>query len=87
MNFSIFMYLAGGYAVVLLAGFLYVERVREPVAQAAPHPHEGVHAQLRAWPRTARRCPVAHENALPLRSAQLSAPPRRQRPATTSCRR
>jgi hypothetical protein len=87
MTFSVFMYAVGGYAVVLLAAMLYVEKVREPVPQSAPHPHDGVHAQLRAWPRTARRCPVAHENALPLRSARHVAPPRRQRPAQTSCRR
>jgi hypothetical protein len=87
MTFSVLMYAVGAYAVVLLAVMLYVEKVREPVPQSAPQPHDGVRAQLRAWRRTARRCPVAQENALPLRSARHAAPPRRQRLAQTSCRR
>jgi hypothetical protein len=87
MTFAVFMYAIGGYAVVLLAAMLCLEQARDPVRQSAPHPHDGVHAQLRAWPRTARRCPVAQENALPLRSARLAAPARRQRRAQTSCRR
>lgn len=85
MTFAVLMYAVGGYAVVLLAGMLVVEKVREPVPHAAPS-HSRAHARLRAWPRTARRCPVAHEDALPLRSARLAAPARRRRPAT-SCRR
>lgn len=87
MTFAMLMYAIGGYAVVLLAGMLLVERVREPVAQAAPQDGR-VHARLRPWRRTARRCPVAQQDALPLRSARLaSSPARRRRPAPTSCRR
>ena len=86
MTFAVFMYAVGGYAVVLLSTMLVVEKVRRPVAQRAAQ-HPAPHAQLRAWPRTARRCPVSQENALPLRSARVHAPARRRRPAPTSCRR
>jgi hypothetical protein len=85
--FTVFMYVVGGYATVLLAAMLYLEKVREPVPQSAAHPHAGAHGRLHAWPRTGRRCAVAHESALPLRCARLSSPARRQRPAPTSCRR
>ncbi|MEA2142062.1 MAG: hypothetical protein QOI64_492 [Solirubrobacteraceae bacterium] len=87
MTFAVVIDVTGGYAVVMLAAMLFLEKVREPVEQSEPHRDDGVHARLRAWPRTARRCPVAHEDVLPLRSARLAAPPRRRRPAPTSCRR
>ncbi len=87
MTFSVLMYAVGGYAAVLLAATLVLEKVRGPVPQSPPL-HTGGHARLHAWPRdAARRRPVAHEDALPLRSAQLATPPRRRRPAPTSCRR
>jgi len=86
MTFTVFMYAVGGYAVLVLAGMLLVEKVRDPVPQA-PAPHAHTHAQLRAWPRTTRRCPTANESLLPLRSARLGAPARRRRPAPTACRR
>jgi len=85
MAFTVLIYAIGGYAVVLLATMLVVERVREPVHQSHAM-HAGDHAQLRAWPRIARRCPVTNETALPMRSARLAAPARRRRPAPTSCR-
>jgi len=86
MTFTVFMYAMGGYAVVVLTAMLVVEKLHDPVAQSAT-PHGHAHAELRPWPRATRRCPVAHEHALPLRSAQISAPPRRRRPSPTSCRR
>jgi len=86
MAFTVLMYAMGGYAVLVLSGGLLLEKVREPVRQA-PARHAGAHAQLRAWPRATRRCPVANETVLPLRSARLGAPARRRRPAPTACRR
>jgi hypothetical protein len=86
MTFSVLIYAMGGYAGVVLSGGLLLEKVREPVRQA-PVRHAGTHAQLRPWRRAARRCPVANETVLPLRSARLGAPARRRRPAPTSCRR
>ncbi len=86
MTFTVLMYAIGGYAILLLAAMLVLEKVHGPVPQALAQ-HAGAHAQLHAWSRTARRCPVAHENALPLRTARLAAPARRRRPAPTSCRR
>jgi len=86
VTFTVFMYAVGGYAVLVLAGVLLVEKLRGPVPQSrARHAHS--RAQLRAWPRATRRCPVANESLLPLRSARLGAPARRRRPAPTSCRR
>ena len=87
MTFSMLIYAIGGYAVVFLAATLALERARGPVPQPAPTGHPPTRPQLRAWPRATRRCPVAHERALPLRSAQHGPPARRQRPAPTSCRR
>ncbi len=86
MTFTVFMYAVGGYAVVFLVSMLVLEQVRAPVRQA-PALRAGAHAPLQAWPRTARRRPVAHETALPLRTARRSAPARRRRPAPRSCRR
>ena len=86
MTFTVFMYAVGGYAVLVLAGVLLIERLRGPVPQS-PAQHAHSHAQLREWPRATRRCPVAKESLLPLRSARLGAPARRRRPAPTSCRR
>ncbi len=87
MTFTVFMYAVGGYAVVLLATMLVLERRRGPVPQAPASRHSGLRAQLRAWPRTARRCPVTHESALPLRAAQHRVPAPRRRPKPSSCRR
>jgi hypothetical protein len=86
MTFTVFMYAMAGYAILVLAGVLLVEKLRGPVPQS-PARHTHSHAQLRAWPRATRRCPVANESLLPLRSARLAAPARRRRPAPTSCRR
>ena len=88
MTFTVLMYALGGYAVVLLATLLVLERTREPVAQARFSSHSTDRTPLRPWPRAARGCPVEHERTLPLRTAQqLAAPPRRRRPTATSCRR
>lgn len=87
MTFTVLIYAIGGYAVVLLGAMLVLERTREPVAQARFSSHSAGRAPLRPWPRAARGCPVKHERTLPLRSAQLAAPPRRRRPTATSCRR
>ena len=86
MTFTVLIYAIGGYAVVLLAAMLVVERTREPVRQQRGHSHAAERPPLRAWSRPARG-PVGHERTLPLRSAQIPAPPRRRRPAATSCRR
>jgi hypothetical protein len=86
MTFTMLMYAIGGYAVILLAAMLVVERTREPVPQQRAHSHAADRPPLRAWSRPARG-PVGHERTLPLRSAQLAAPPRRRRPPATSCRR
>jgi hypothetical protein len=86
MTFSL-TYLLGGYAVLGLVVVLFVDWECAPVQRTEP-PARHDRARLRPWPRTARRCPVTHENALPLRSAQLAAAPaRRRRPTPTSCRR
>ena len=87
MTFTVLIYAIGGYAVVLLAAMLVVERSREPVRQSRFSSHSAERRPLQPWPRAARRRPVAHERRLPLRSAQLAAPPRRRRPTATSCRR
>jgi hypothetical protein len=88
MTFTVLMYAIGGYAVVFLAGMLVLERTRSPVRQSSGLSHHGDRPALRPWPRVTRSCPVGHERVLPLRSAQRrTTPPRRQRPAATSCRR
>ena len=88
MTFMVFMYAAGGYAVVFLAGMLVVEHARGPVTQQAAFSHAANRPPLRPWSRPARSGPVGHERMLPLRSAQQrSTPARRKRPAPTSCRR
>jgi hypothetical protein len=85
MTFSVLTYVLGGYAVICLVVVLAVDWERTPVRVAPRHPHD--RPPLRPWPRTARRCPVARESALPLRSARVGAvPPRRRRPSAT-CRR
>jgi len=87
MTFMVFIYAVGGYAVVLLAGMLYLEHARGPVTQQRRYSHAGDRPPLRPWTRPARSCPVGHERTLPLRSAQRTTPARRTRPAATSCRR
>jgi hypothetical protein len=87
MTFTVLIYAIGGYAVVLLAAMLVLEHTREPVHQARLSSHAADRVSLRPWPRAARGCPMEHERALPLRSAQRPAPPRRRRPTATSCRR
>lgn len=87
MTFTVLIYAIGGYAVVLLAAMLVVERTREPVRQARFSSHSADRPPLRPWSRAARGCPAEHERTLPLRSAQVPAPPRRRRPTATSCRR
>lgn len=87
MTFTVLIYAIGGYAVVLLGAMLLLEHTREPVRQRRPSPHGADRVPLRPWTRPARGCPVGHERTLPLRSAQLPAPPRRRRRAETSCRR
>ena len=87
MTFTVLIYAIGGYAVVLLAAMLVLERTREPVRQQGCSAHSADRAPLRPWTRAARGCPVGHERTLPLRSAQLPAPPRRRRPTATSSRR
>ena len=85
MTFTVFMYAVGGYAVLVLAAVLVVEKVRDPGARRPRRSTRHSHAQLRAWPRASRRCPVANESLLPLRSARLARRPaggaRRPRPA------
>ena len=87
MTFTVLIYAIGGYAVVLLAAMLVLERTREPVRQSRVSPHAAERPPLRPWSRTTRGCPEGHERTLPLRTAQLPAPPRRRRPTATSCRR
>ena len=87
MTFTVFMYALGGYAAVLLAALLVLEHTRGPVRQQAGFSHSANRPPLRPWSRAARGCPVEHERTLPMRTAQLAAPPRRRRPTATSCRR
>ena len=87
MTFTVLIYAFGAYATVLLAVLLVLEHTRGPVRQQAGFSHAGDRPALRPWSRASRGCPVGHERTLPLRSAQLAAPPRRRRPTATSCRR
>ncbi len=86
MTFSVFMFVAGGYAVALLATMLVLETTREPVPQQPRMRHAGEDGRLRAWARLRRDCPAGHEPTLPLRAARQAAPARRRRSAPRSCR-
>jgi len=87
MTFSVFMFVAGGYAIALLAAVLVLETTREPVPQQPRMRHAGEDGRLRAWTRTRRACPAGHERTLPLRAARQVAPARRRRSAPRSCGR
>jgi hypothetical protein len=84
MTFSVFIYAAGGYAVVLLAGMLVLETARGPVPQ---RPRMRQPSRLQPWPRLRRDCPAGHERALPLRAARQATPAGRRRSAPRSCPR
>lgn len=86
MTFSVFMFVAGGYAVVLLAAMLVLETTREPVPQQPRMRHIDEDGRMRAWSRLRRDCPAGHEHTLPLRAARQAAPARRRRSAPRSCR-
>ena len=87
MTFTVLIYALGGYAAVLLVALLVLEHTREPVRQQTRFSHSADRPPLRPWSRTTRGCPEGRERTLPLRTAQLAAPPRRRRPTATSCRR
>ena len=87
MTFSVFMFVAGGYAVALLAAMIVLETTRAPVPQQARMRHPGEDGRLQAWPRMRRDCVAGHERALPLRAARQTVPARRRRSAPRSCRR
>ena len=95
MTFSVFMFVPGGYAAVLLAAMLVLETTREPVAPAAPMRHVGEDGRLRAWsrlaatarPATSARCRCARRvrrpgaaRALCAASCRAHRPSRSQRP-------
>ena len=85
MTFSVFIYAVGGYAIIVLAGMLWLETAREPIRQQSrAHIPD---RRLQVWPRVRRDCLGPHEPALPLRSARAVSPARRRRQAPRSCRR